>query len=203
MPATADDAGRRDGVRSFSGWLVLVLLLASAALWAAIAFGTLPHLQSLAGGLAPFDVRPRGYSYAEARAFLQAAGPPGRAYYLDPELVFDSFFPPLYALSLALAMWWLTKPGRLCAGATPSVWRWTLVALPLVLAVIDGGVENVCIAKMLWQWPDLSPDLVRLASLATQLKSLLLALTAVAIVALAVAAAWRRQIRRRSSTGAR
>jgi len=61
----------------------------------------------------------------------------------------------------------------------------------------------VCIAKMLWQWPDLSPDLVRLASLATQLKSLLLALTAVAIVALAVAAAWRRQIRRRSSTGAR
>ena len=196
----ADDAGKRRDVRFLSGWLVAALLLASGILWAVIAFGTLAHLQRLAGGLPPFDIRPLGYSYADAREFLAALGPQGRAYYLYPELVLDSFFPPLYALSLALALWWLTMPGRLRAGTTPTVWRWTLVAIPLVMAAVDGGVENVCIARMLWRWPDLAPGLVHLASLATQVKSLLLAVTAMMMVALAVVALWRWLIRRRLST---
>ena len=58
-----------------SGFLVAALLAANGLLWAVMFFGPLAHLERLASGLTPFDIRPRGYSYPEARAFLEASGP--------------------------------------------------------------------------------------------------------------------------------
>ncbi len=173
-----------------SGRLVVALLVLSVALWAALSFVTVPHLQQSAGGLSPFDARLRGYGYEEARALLLALGEEGRAYYLNPELVLDTIFPPLYAAFSALALWWLTMPGRVCDGAVPIVWRVTLVAVAIAELVFD-DVENICIAKMIWSWPDLSTSLVRVASLATQLKLVAAALTLISLVVLAAAAAWR------------
>jgi hypothetical protein len=37
-------------------------------------FGPLAHLSRLAEGESPFDIRPMGYSYDEAYAFLNAIG---------------------------------------------------------------------------------------------------------------------------------
>jgi hypothetical protein len=147
----------------------------------------------LAGGAAPFDIRPLGYSYDEARAFLEALGEQGRAYYLRPELILDTIYPPFYAVSRALALWWLTMPGRLYDGAVPQRWRWTLVAMPIVMATCD-SVENICIAKMLWNWPDLSPGLVQASSLATRVKFIAGVFTDVLMAALAIPALlrWRR-----------
>jgi hypothetical protein len=96
-----------------SGFLVAALLTASGLMWAVMFFGPLAHLTRLAGGLTPFDVRLRGYSFADARAFLEAIGEQGRAYYANPELILDTFYPPLYAVSRGLALWWLTMPGRI------------------------------------------------------------------------------------------
>lgn len=169
------------------GWLVAGLLVASGIMWAVIFFGTLAHLQRLAGGAAPFDIRPFGYSYREAHAFLASIGEAGRAYYLSPELVLDSFYPLLYTVSCALALWWLTMPGRLYAGAPALRWRLTLVALPIVMACLD-GIENVSIARMIWNWPDLSPELVQIASAATRLKLVASAFTEGAMAVLAAAA---------------
>ena len=170
-----------------SGWLVVVLLAGNGALWAVMFFGTLAHLQALAGGAAPFDIRPLGYSYEEARSFLAATGEQGRAYYLSRQLILDTVYPPFYAVSRALALWWLTMPGRLYDGAILQRWRWTLVAIPVVMASFD-GVENVCIAKMLWTWPDLSPGLVQVSSLATRLKFIAGVFTEISMAALAVPA---------------
>ena len=64
-----------------SGFLVAVLLTASGLLWAVMFFGPLANLSRLSGGMTPFDIRSWGYSYAEARAFLEAIGAEGRAYY--------------------------------------------------------------------------------------------------------------------------
>ncbi len=113
-----------------SGWLVVALPAASGVFWAVLFFVTLAHLRALAGGGAPFDVRPFGYSFQEARTFLNAIGDAGRAYYLNPELILDSFYPPLYATSGALTLWWLTMPGRLRQATVPLALRWTLVVLP-------------------------------------------------------------------------
>ncbi len=185
-----------------SGWLVAALLVASGVLWAVMFFGTLAHLAQLAGGAAPFDVRPRGYSYEAARTFLAAIGEQGRAYYLSPELVLDSFYPPLYAVSRGFALWWLTMPGRSRDAATPFRWRCTLIAVPIVMASLD-CMENACIATMLWTWPDLSPDLVHVSSLATQAKIVAGALTETLMAALAAVAVQRwRRLRRHRNAGA-
>jgi hypothetical protein len=154
---------------------------------------------ALAGGAAPFDIRPFGYSYEDARAFLEAIGERGRAFYLRPELILDTVYPPFYAVSRGLALWWLTMPGRLYDGAVPQRWRWTLVAIPVVMAICD-SVENVCIAKMLWGWPDLSPGLVQVSSLATRVKFIAGVFTEILMAALAVPVLlrWRESPRWRS-----
>ncbi len=179
-----------NAVRFPSGRLVVALLVLGVALWAVLSFVTVPHLQQSAGGLPPFDVRPRGYGYEVARALLLALGEEGRAYYLSPELVLDTIFPPLYAALGALALWWLTMPGRVRDGAVPIAWRVMLIAFPVAELVFD-AVENICIAKMIWRWPDLSPGLVSVASLATQLKFVAAALTLISLGALAAATGWR------------
>ena len=108
-------------------------------------FGPLAHLAHLGGGLMPFDIRPRGYSYADTRAFLEAIGAQGRKYYVSPELVIDTLYPPLYAVSRGLAFWWLTMPGRVREGPMPLKVRYALIAVPILMASLD-LVENGCIA---------------------------------------------------------
>jgi hypothetical protein len=169
-----------------SGFLVAVLLTASGLLRAVMFFGPLAHLSRLAGGMTPFDVRPAGYSYPEARAFLEAMGAQGRAYYANPELIFDTFYPPLYAVSRGLALWWLTMPGRVRKAPVPLKVRCALIAVPIIMAILD-NVENGCIAAMLWTWPDLSRDVVEVSSLATQVKIIAGVLTETLMAGLALA----------------
>lgn len=169
-----------------SGLLVACLLCASGLLWAVMFFGPLAHLSRLAGGLAPFDIRPFGYSDGEARAFLEAVGEHGRRYYASPELLLDMFYPPLYAVSRALALWWLTMPGRGRDGSWPLRLRYALIAVPLIMAGLD-VIENCCIAAMLWSWPDLPPALVQVSSAATRAKIITGALTELLMAGFAVA----------------
>ena len=54
-----------------SGWLVVVLLAGNGALWAVMFFGTLAHLQALAGGAAPHSTSGRWATVMEeARSLL-------------------------------------------------------------------------------------------------------------------------------------
>ena len=148
-------------------------------------------------GLTPFDIRPRGYSYAEARAFLEAIGQQGRRYYVSPELVIDTVYPPLYAVSRGLALWWLTMPGRVREDPVPLKVRYALIAVPVLMASLD-FFENGRIAVMLWTWPDLSHGLVEVSSLATQVKIIAGVSTEVLMGVLAVIWLMRWGIRRRA-----
>ena len=168
-----------------SGFLVAALLAASGLLWAVMFFGPLAHLARLAGGLTPCDIRSKGYSHDEARAFLEAIGEQGRRYYASPELVIDTVYPPLYAVSRGLALWWLTMPGRVREDPVPLKVRYALIAVPVLMASLD-LFENGCIAVMLRTWPDLSHGLVEVSSLATQVKFIAGVLTEVLMGILAV-----------------
>ena len=109
MPTIQSDAAFKQFP---SGLFVCALLVASGLVWAMTFFGPLTHLSRLAGGVSPFDIRPMD-SYDEAYAFLNAIGEQDRRYHANRELVLDMFYPPLYATSRVLALWWLTVPGRL------------------------------------------------------------------------------------------
>jgi hypothetical protein len=167
-----------------SGLLVAGLLVLSGLMWAVMFFGPLAQLARLASGLTPFDIRLRGYRYDEARAFLETIGDQGRVYYLSPELILDTFYPPIYAVSRGLALWWLTMPGRVRDAPLPLKVRWALIAVPILMASLD-LIENGFIALMLWSWPDLSRGVVEISSLATQVKILAGALTEALMLGLA------------------
>ena len=154
-----------------SGLLVAGLLVLSGLMWAMMFFGALAHLTRLAGGLLPFDVRLKGYSYAEARAFLENLR--------------------------ALALWWLTMPGRVREDPVPLKIRYALIAVPILMASLD-LFENGCIAVMLWTWPHLSHRLIEVSSLATQVKIIAGVLTEALMGVLAVIWLMRWGIRRRA-----
>lgn len=106
---------------------------------------------------------------AVTRAFLEAIAGQGRAYYAISELVIDPLYPPLYAVSRGLALWWLTMPGHLREDPLPLKVRYAFGAVPILMASFD-LIENGSIAVMLWTWPDVSHGVVEASSLATRAK---------------------------------
>lgn len=176
-------------VRSALGPAVLVLFVLSVALWAAMAFGTLAHLRRLAGGLAPFDLRPFGYWPDDVRALVTALGEGGRAFYADVQLRLDSVYPALYALSRALLIWWLTMPGRIAGRDAALPLRLALMAMPVLAAALDYW-ENASIAAILAAGDAADRVTIGSASIATETKSLTVTLTEFVCLALAGSAAW-------------
>src|SRR5215813_1172209 len=150
---------------------VVVALIVSFALWGMMMFWTLAYLRRTAGGLEPFDLRPFGYTPAEARALLYALSSVGRAYYADVQLQLDTAFPAVYALSRGLLLLWLTAPGRTATRPIPLPARLALLTLPLATAWVD-YVENEGIAAMLAAGERAGDELIERASFWTRAKSL-------------------------------
>ena len=90
-------------------------------------------------------------------------------------------------------------PGRVREAPLPPRARTALVAIPVIMASLD-MIENGCIARMLWTWPELSPGLVAGSSLATRAKIMAGALTELSMAVLAVLWLLRRMraVRRRA-----
>lgn len=125
---------------------------------------SLPAITEAAGGLVPFDMRPFGYTLADAKTFLAAIDPETTKFYRDVQLTLDLFYPALITISLFLGIY-LMLP--LHFGA----WRWGIAALPLPIAPLD-YLENNLIGVMLTSGPEkISADLVSVASRWTVLKS--------------------------------
>jgi hypothetical protein len=173
---------------------VVVALIVSFALWGAMIFWTLAYLRRVAGGLAPFDLRPFGYTAEEARALLHALSDIGRSYYADVQLQLDTAYPALYALSRGLLLLWLTAPGRTSARPVPLAARVALLALPVLTAWFD-YFENDGIAAMLAAGPQIGDELIEKASFWTRAKSLAGLFTEATCLLLAAIAIirWRRQ----------
>jgi hypothetical protein len=155
-------------------WLVFA---AMAAVYATMLIWTLPTITAEAGGLAPFDMRPLGYSLDEAKAFLSALSADGRDLYLNVQLWLDLFYPALLAVSLIFATILLAPPGLL---------RWLLI-LPAVLGMVFDYLENFSIGRMLEAGPDaLTEALAAEASRWTILKSGFTTVSMMAVIVLLV-----------------
>ncbi|MCF6233636.1 MAG: hypothetical protein L3J36_11160 [Rhodobacteraceae bacterium] len=151
-------------------WLVFALML---TVYGAMVFWTLPAISEGAGGMMAFDLRPTGYTVAEARAFLDSLSDEARAIYLGPQRMLDMAYPALLGLVLGGALWSLV---------TYSMLRWVLIF------VVGGSVladyyENFLVAQMLVENETASDALISNASRATIAKS---ALAGAAMVALLI-----------------
>ena len=158
-------------------WLYLVLIAVTLAVYAAMVLWSLPRIAQSAGGQLPFDLRPMGYSLAEARRFLVALDSDAVAFYLHVQQRLDFIYPALMALVLMAAFarlfGWL--PAAILSGIA-------------VLGAVFDYLENAAVREMLTAGPDhLSQSLVHGASRWTMLKS---GFAGVAILALLVGLVW-------------
>ena len=147
--------------RTIAFWLLLV---ATLAVYGTMLVWSLPVVAQAAGGLTPFDMRPGGYTFDDAKAFLTALTPDGAAFYRDVQQRLDLFYPGLLAATLFFAIGWLT-PARW------GVWRWLLALTAIPGAAFD-YLENHAVAGMLALGAGgITPEIVATASRWTVLKS--------------------------------
>lgn len=158
--------------------IFVALLAATAGLYLAMVLWTLPEIGREAGGLAPFDLRPFGYTPAEAEVFLAALSDRGRAVYRGIQHVLDTGFPPALA---AVTIWSVLLLWR-------GRWRLALVGLAVVGAAADLG-ENLAVARLL---DGFDPGTAVLASRLTVVKSAASTVVYAAILAGLIRLAWRR-----------
>jgi hypothetical protein len=135
--------------------------------------------------LPTFDARIGGYDLVAAETYLKALSEAEKRKYLDVVQRLDIAFP----LLLAVAVGWSIL--RL----TPIGWGRARYLLPLVAvpAMVSDYVENLAVTGLLISNPaNLSPDLVRFASRATQTKFAFLALEFIVIAVLVTMFVYRR-----------
>ena len=142
---------------------------------------SLPRIAADAGGLRAFDLRPMGYTFAEAKEFLASLSPEGTQFYLNTQHRLDILYPGLMALTLALGLWHLLR-------GAPAFVRLALLVPPVLSAVFD-FLENAHVSALLSAGASgVTADMVAASSRATVLKSVL---GAVAVASLLTVAAVR------------
>ena len=115
----------------YLGWAITA---AAVVVYVIMVTVTLPHLASLAGGVAMFDLRPLGYDFAVAQDVLARLGADGAAYYDNVQHRLDSTFALLFCLTL---IFWMIAAAR----------RWQGHGLPLGSAVLAAILATAVIAS--------------------------------------------------------
>jgi len=168
-----------------NNWLLRPRVMAgiAAAVFLCIALFQLPWSPAASAhflaftGAAPFDERPAGYTLSGVLAAFRRLGAQGLLDYEAYRAV-DLVFPWLLCALVAAVML------RIDA-ARATMWPW--------LAAIADTVENAQQYAILATRDDLSPELVRWASAATQLKFVLYALMLLMLLAVGARALWRQR----------
>lgn len=155
------------------GWRIYsVVVAATVTNYLAMVLWSLPLVSEMAGGDTPFDMRPGGYSFDDARMFLTAISDTGRDFYLNTQQLLDLFYPTLFAITVAIPL----------AHLVPRYWGWTLAVVAIAAGVFD-HLENSAVAVMLRVEPDaLTEALVSTASNWTLAKSILTTIASVALL---------------------
>lgn len=139
-------------------WLTF---LAAMAIYLTMVFWSVPFIVGQAGGQAPFDMRPMGYSVTDAQNFLSALSQEGRAFYLNVQQKLDLAYPALLGLALVLGLQMALRPP----------WG-TVFGLVALMATAADYFENHIVSGMLQVSPDqLDATTVQVASFLTMSKS--------------------------------
>lgn len=134
------------------------------AVYGVMVFWSIPVLSRDADGLAVFDLRPGGYSFEEARAFLAALSPEGVGFYTSVQHRLDAAYPVLLAITLGWSILRLTP-------RTWGLWRYVLAATAVPGMVFD-HLENASVSAMLALGAEgITPSLVDAASFNSQAKA--------------------------------
>lgn len=144
-------------------WPVFIVTM---GIYIAMLTWSLPLISDAAGGLAPFDMRPSGYTYEEAKVFLSALSEDANSFYRHTQIAkLDTAYPGLLALTLFMAI-------GLLAQNWLKIWGWVLALIAIPGAIFD-YMENINIKLMLFLGPDnINAEIVANASARSTAKAM-------------------------------
>jgi len=174
------------------GSRILLFWGAAILVYFLMVFGTLADIERITG-VSAFDMRPTGYSYADALALISALGDEGRRIYLMRQIPLDTVYPALLAISSASSLFWLSRS----FGSTVR-WYRAFAAMAYLAATADYA-ENLLIVWMLNAGPSVPEALVTAASLASVSKSILSTIVFTALLVALTEFAIRRMRRMRET----
>jgi len=144
---------------------VLILFIITQVIYAAMIFGTIPHVMSFADDIKLLDMMPTGYDFNYVTILLASLGPSGRSAYLQQQIPLDMIYPLLftvtYFLLLALVLKQVVK--------TQSV-LFYLCFISVLVGIFD-YLENIGIIMLLTSYPDISKLLAQTTNFFTLGKS--------------------------------
>jgi hypothetical protein len=172
-----------------------ILFAATLAVYLVIILWSLPRITAAAGGATPFDLRPFGYTFEEARAFMTALSPDGTWFYIKIQHRIDLLYPALFGATLLFAIAYLLPEAW-------RAWRWVLAVVIAVPVTLFDYLENHFIVGMLKIGPDaITPEAVANTNRWTVLKSI--STTVAMVVVLLLLILWAgAKLRARSSASA-
>ena len=151
-------------------WLMFAVM---TGVYLVMVLWSIPQIVADAGGLLAFDMRPMGYSFDEAGAFLEALSDEGRLFYLNVQQMLDSAYPALFAVVMVMVM------------AFTHLFRRLPRVLAIAFALAGAGfdyLENAAVAVMLRAGDSVTETMVATASRWTVLKSGAVTLALVALL---------------------
>lgn len=151
--------------RLATGKLVLLLFALTMAVYSLMLLYTIPKVESFAPGIALFDLSPTGYSYQHTITLLESLGEAGRNVYLFQQLPVDFIYPGLFAFSYSLLLTWL-----FAKSFEVNSRIFSLALIPALGGLFD-YLENISIIVLINSFPNISQNLVGIASTFTLLKS--------------------------------
>ena len=144
----------------------------ASGLYAVMLIWSLPIISADAGGLPPFDMRPGGHTFEEAKTFLGMLSDEGNVFYRNIQQRLDIAFPFFQSLATGWAIYRLS-PARL------GKWRAGL-ALPGVPGMVLDTVEKPMGGLLEPGEQGLTPHMVARARFYSQMKAAVI--TAVSLI---------------------
>ena len=144
---------------------VLILFIITQVIYAAMVFGTIPHVTSFADDIKLLDMMPTGYDFNYVTILLASLGPSGRSAYLQQQIPLDMIYPLLFAVTyfllLALVLKQVVKPQSVL---------FYLCFISVLVGIFD-YLENIGIIMLLTSYPDISKLLTQTTNFFTLGKS--------------------------------
>ena len=181
---------RRTIEKNISGKKVLFLFMMTNLVYILMLTITIPKVMGYANGMRLLDMMPTGYDLDYVKVLFNALGTHGRDAYIYRQLPVDMVYPALFGISYCLVLaYFFKKLNKLKSKL------FFLCLLPLFAGLAD-YLENMGILNLLANYPNLTSDMVRTASVFSLAKSgittLYFVILLVALIFLGIKA-WRKR----------
>jgi len=167
-------------LKNSSGKTVLLLIVITGISFLIMPVVTMPKVIQFTNGMKILDLMPGGYDFEYVNTLLRTLGEEGRHNYLFYQIPVDMVYPLLFTITSCLLIAFLLN--KLQQFRNPFIY---LCIFPVISGIADYS-ENIGVAFMLNQYPDISTTIVKITSMFSVIKYTSITITFLGIIVLGI-----------------